>query len=163
MGFADIMKQVNMSNCGNAARFWQLVYIAQNGAAPETGKECKAQYDRYQGVSEFLPFAKGVSAKSYSFTEGGEEAIMDYTRLMKVVKESNFTRLWGHWFWRLGHFRTRRHSSYQSTTGKTGSNCKRLKCIWIALPNYTDIKNTVTIITSTPPVRRSCPGNDSLE
>lgn len=86
---ADIMKQVNMSNCGTLPDFGNWCTSHKWGST-ETGKECKAQYDRYQGVSEFLPFAKGVSAKSYSFTEGGEEAIMDYTRLMKVVKESNF-------------------------------------------------------------------------
>ena len=31
------------------------------------------EYDRYQGVSELMPFAKAVSAKSHDFDEKGEE------------------------------------------------------------------------------------------
>lgn len=43
------------------------------------------EYDRYQGVSELMPFAKAVSAKSHDFDEKGEESRTDYHRMMRIV------------------------------------------------------------------------------
>lgn len=43
------------------------------------------EYDRYQGVSELMPFAKAVSAKSHDFDEKGEETRTDYHRMMRIV------------------------------------------------------------------------------
>jgi sugar phosphate isomerase/epimerase len=47
-------------------------------------------YDRYQGFAETLPFAQGVSAKSYTFNDQGEEIVIDYSRMLKLVKDSGF-------------------------------------------------------------------------
>lgn len=85
----DIMKQVNLPNCGTLPDFGNWCTSHKWGST-ETGKECTTQYDRYQGVADFLPYAKGVSAKSYSFTETGEESLMDYKRFLKLVKDSSF-------------------------------------------------------------------------
>ena len=52
--------------------------------------ECAEVYDRYQGVADLLPFAKGVSAKSYAFDADGNETRIDYLRLLKLVKVSGF-------------------------------------------------------------------------
>ena len=38
-------------------------------------------------MAELMPFARGVSAKSYDFDEDGNETHMDYLRLMKIAKE----------------------------------------------------------------------------
>lgn len=38
-----------------------------------------------------LPFARGVSAKSYRFNEQGEEEVIDYGRMLKLVRESDFS------------------------------------------------------------------------
>jgi len=37
-----------------------------------------------------MPFAKGVSAKSYDFDEQGNETKIDYRRMMKVVLAANY-------------------------------------------------------------------------
>ena len=37
-----------------------------------------------------LPFAKGVSAKTYDFDSKGEQPLMDYKRLIDIVKASGF-------------------------------------------------------------------------
>jgi len=37
-----------------------------------------------------MPFAKGVSGKSYDFDAEGNEVTIDYYRLMKIVKESGY-------------------------------------------------------------------------
>ncbi len=47
-------------------------------------------YDRYLGVSEMMPFARGVSAKSHDFDEKGEETTKDYRRLMKIVLDAGY-------------------------------------------------------------------------
>jgi sugar phosphate isomerase/epimerase len=48
------------------------------------------EYDRYQGVAEMMPFAKGVSAKSYDFNDAGEETRIDYHRMMKIVHKAGY-------------------------------------------------------------------------
>jgi hypothetical protein len=42
-------------------------------------------YDRYQGVTETMPFAKAVSAKSHDFDSEGNEMKTDYLKMMKIV------------------------------------------------------------------------------
>jgi len=37
-----------------------------------------------------MPFAKGVSAKSYEFDENGDETKIDYYRMMQIVKDAGF-------------------------------------------------------------------------
>jgi sugar phosphate isomerase/epimerase len=86
---AEIMRQVNMPNVGTLPDFGNWCTSHKWGST-EPGKECTEVYDRYLGVSETLPFAKGVSAKSYVFDEQGEEKVIDYTQMLKMVKESDF-------------------------------------------------------------------------
>ncbi len=47
-------------------------------------------YDRYQGVKELMPYAKGVSAKSNDFDEEGNETNTDYTRMVNIVMEAGY-------------------------------------------------------------------------
>lgn len=49
------------------------------------------EYDRYKGVAEMMPFAKGVSAKSYGFDEEGNEIRTDYYKMLSIVKDAGFT------------------------------------------------------------------------
>ncbi|MBA2562576.1 MAG: sugar phosphate isomerase/epimerase [Chitinophagaceae bacterium] len=84
---ADIMKQVNRSNVGTLPDFGNFCLSHPWGT---TQGECKDIYDRYKGVEEMLPFAKGVSAKSYDFDAKGEQPLMDYKRLLNSVKASGF-------------------------------------------------------------------------
>lgn len=66
----------------------KLVDHARIGALPDfgnfrVGKD--EEYDRYQGVDELMPFAKGVSAKTHDFDERGEEIHTDYHRMLGIV------------------------------------------------------------------------------
>jgi sugar phosphate isomerase/epimerase len=47
-------------------------------------------YDRYKGVKEMMPFAKGVSAKSHDFNDKGEEIHTDYTKMMSIVLDAGY-------------------------------------------------------------------------
>lgn len=48
------------------------------------------QYDRYQGVTELMPYAKAVSAKSHDFGPDGAELNTDYARMLGIVKEAGY-------------------------------------------------------------------------
>jgi sugar phosphate isomerase/epimerase len=61
----------------------KLVDRANVGTLPDFGNF--QDYDRYQGVEELLPFAKGVSAKSHAFDAEGNETKTDYRRMLKLV------------------------------------------------------------------------------
>ncbi|MBL9032849.1 MAG: sugar phosphate isomerase/epimerase [Phycisphaerae bacterium] len=47
-------------------------------------------YDRYRGTAELMPFARGVSAKSYDFRADGEEVSLDYRRLLGIVVAAGY-------------------------------------------------------------------------
>ncbi len=85
---AEVMKQVNRSNVGTLPDFGNFCLSEDWGT---TQGDCKDYYDRYKGVKEMLPFAKGVSAKTYDFDSNGEQPKMDYKRLMDIVKASGFS------------------------------------------------------------------------
>lgn len=68
-----VMKLVNHSRCGTLPDFGNFY-----------------EYDRYQGVTDMMPYAKAVSAKSHDFDEKGEETTKDYRRLLKIVLAANF-------------------------------------------------------------------------
>lgn len=70
---AEIMKEVNKPNCGTL---------------PDLGNFY--EYDRYTGVKELMPYAKGVSGKTRDFDENGNETVIDYERMMKIISESGY-------------------------------------------------------------------------
>lgn len=59
------------------------------GSLPDFGNFY--EYDRYQGVKELMPFAKGVSAKSLAFDENGDETTIDYRKMLRIVKDAGYT------------------------------------------------------------------------
>jgi sugar phosphate isomerase/epimerase len=81
---ANVMKTVGNPNCGTLPDFGNFCM--------ERSKEgCAKEYDRYKGVSEMMPFAKGVSAKSNVFDADGNEKNMDYRKLLQIVKDAGYT------------------------------------------------------------------------
>ena len=84
-----VMKEVNMANCGTLPDFGNFC-IRREGGAQWEGK-CIEDYDRYKGVEELLPYAKGVSAKSYDFDDQGNETTIDFSRMMGIIKNSNYS------------------------------------------------------------------------
>jgi len=84
---AGIIKEVNMPNFGAFPDFGNWCLSAKWGT---TQGECDKIYDRYQGVAELLPYAKAVSAKSYNFNELGEDTKIDYYKMLKIVKNSDY-------------------------------------------------------------------------
>jgi hypothetical protein len=72
------MEQVNLPNIGTLPDFGN--FNIGRGQA----------YDRYLGVTELMPFAKGVSAKSYAFDAAGNETTIDYRRMLTIVRDAGY-------------------------------------------------------------------------
>lgn len=86
---AGVMKEVGMTNCGTLPDFGNFCIKRENGDMWES--KCIEEYDRYQGVTEMMPFAKGVSAKAHEFDAQGNCIDTDYTRMLTVVKNAGYT------------------------------------------------------------------------
>jgi sugar phosphate isomerase/epimerase len=84
---ADVMKKINKPNVGTLPDFGNFCITHPWGTTQEG---CENQYDIYKGIEEMLPFAKGVSAKTYDFDDEGEQPRMDYKKLLAIVKASGF-------------------------------------------------------------------------
>ena len=86
---ASVMEKVNMENCGTLPDFGNFCVKREDGSY--YASKCLVEYDIYQGVTELMPYAKAVSAKSYNFDENGDETKIDYHRMLQIVKESGYT------------------------------------------------------------------------
>jgi sugar phosphate isomerase/epimerase len=75
---AGVIKDVGLKNCGTLPDFG-------NFRISDT-----EVYDCYQGVTELMPYAKGVSAKSHAFDKDGNEAAIDYFKMMKIVLDAGY-------------------------------------------------------------------------
>ncbi|UUO04521.1 sugar phosphate isomerase/epimerase [Blastopirellula sp. J2-11] len=75
---ASLIRQIDLPNCGTLPDFGNF------NITPEQ------TYDRYRGIQELMPYAKGVSAKSYNFNDNGEETSIDYPRMMDIVLSSGY-------------------------------------------------------------------------
>ncbi len=80
---SGVMASVNMDNVGTLPDFG-------NFCMERTPDGCANEYDRYKGIEELMPYAKGVSAKTNAFDAEGNETASDYLRIMKIVKASGF-------------------------------------------------------------------------
>lgn len=83
-----VMKEVNMETVGVLPDFGNFCVKREGGE--RWGAPCVLEYDTYKGIEEMMPYAKGVSAKSYNFDENGNETKLDYQRIMQIVADSGF-------------------------------------------------------------------------
>ncbi len=86
---SSVIKSVNMSNCGILPDFGNFCTRREKGDMWES--PCLEWYDRYKGVEEMMPYAKGVSAKSYTFDETGNCREVDFERMLRIVKAAGYT------------------------------------------------------------------------
>lgn len=86
---AQVMTEVGMDNCGTLVDFGNFCVRRENGERWDG--PCVQEYDRYQGIEELMPYAQGVSAKSYEFDAEGNEVTMDFPKILNIVKDSGFS------------------------------------------------------------------------
>lgn len=70
----QLMKKVNLSNFGTLPDF---------GNFPR-------ETDKYDAVARLMPYAKGVSVKTYDFGPDGKESMIDIERMMKIVADAGY-------------------------------------------------------------------------
>ena len=86
---SGVMREVGMPNCGTLPDFGNFCMRREKGDMWES--PCVEWYDRYKGVTELMPFAKGVSAKSHEFDSNGNSKETDYRRMLQIVKSAGYT------------------------------------------------------------------------
>jgi L-ribulose-5-phosphate 3-epimerase len=74
-----LMKAVNRSDFGTLPDF---------GNFPQ--EKGKYTIDIYDAIARMMPYAKGVSAKSYDFDDTGKETKLDFARIMKIVTDAKY-------------------------------------------------------------------------
>lgn len=84
----DIIKKADHPALGTLPDFGNWCLGKEWGSTQN--KDCSEIYDPLRGVSEFLPYARGVSAKSYAFDKAGNETLIDFPRLLGLVKDSGY-------------------------------------------------------------------------
>lgn len=84
-----IIKAVKNPFLGTLPDFGNWCLNAEWGSIQKS-KNCSNVYPPEEGIAEFLPFAKGVSAKSYAFDNEGFDTVIDYPKLLQLVKDSDF-------------------------------------------------------------------------
>lgn len=85
----EVIQAVGMSNCGTLPDFGNFCLRREDGQ--QWNSACLETYNIYQGVSEMMPYAKAVSAKSYDFDLEGNETTIDYNKMLTIVKKAGYT------------------------------------------------------------------------
>ena len=85
---AKVIQEVNHKNCRTMVDFANFCVRREKGDLWES--PCVEWYDKYKGVEELLPYAKGESAKTFDFNDAGEESNSDFTRMLSLVKASPY-------------------------------------------------------------------------
>ena len=85
---AEVIKNVNLDNCGTLPDFGNFCIKRKNGSLYDG--PCDIEYDKYEGMKDLMPYAKAVSAKSYDFDQFGNETTIDFKKMMDIVKEFNY-------------------------------------------------------------------------
>ena len=74
-----LVQQIDHSRCGTLPDFGNFKISEDRN------------YDYLQGVNELLPYAKGVSMKTFGFHEDGLETSLDFPALVKSIVTSGFS------------------------------------------------------------------------
>ncbi|WP_031426536.1 sugar phosphate isomerase/epimerase family protein [Flavimarina sp. Hel_I_48] len=80
----EVINKVNLDNCGTLPDFGNFcIESSEDG--------CAEEYPRYKGIEEMMPKAMAISAKTYAFTDSGEEKDMDYMKIMQTIKDAGYS------------------------------------------------------------------------
>ncbi|CAL66000.1 sugar phosphate isomerase/epimerase family protein [Christiangramia forsetii] len=84
----EVIQEVNMENCGTLPDFGNFCLKRERGERWNT--KCVEEFPKYEGVKKMMPYAKAVSAKSYTFDENGNEDLIDYKKMLQIVKNAGY-------------------------------------------------------------------------
>lgn len=75
---AEVIKQVDHKQCGTLPDFGN--FRIKDGES----------YDSYHGIKKLMPWARGVSVKDKVWDDEGNQATLDYERMLKIVLDTGF-------------------------------------------------------------------------
>jgi sugar phosphate isomerase/epimerase len=84
------IKEVNMANCGTLPDFGNWC-VKRKDTTAKWGECAEVYPNKYKGTKLMMAAAKAVSAKSYDFDENGNETTIDYTKMLQIVKDAEYT------------------------------------------------------------------------
>lgn len=84
----EVIKAVDSPYLGTLPDFGNWCMNVEWGGTKDGS--CTDNYGIYKGVKEFMPYAKGVSAKSYNFNADGSAKDIDYAKMIEVVKSFDY-------------------------------------------------------------------------
>jgi sugar phosphate isomerase/epimerase len=90
---ANVMKEVNLENCGTLPDFGN--FCIEKKDPNNYFSQCIEEYDKYLGMEELMPYAKAVSAKSFDFTNNGEESTIDFKKIIDIVNTFEYDGYYG--------------------------------------------------------------------
>ncbi|SHG22707.1 Sugar phosphate isomerase/epimerase [Microbulbifer donghaiensis] len=70
---AQVLASVDLPNCGSLPDFGNF-----------------GDYDRYLGVRQLMPYARGISAKSFEFDADGNEINTDFVRMLQIIRDAGY-------------------------------------------------------------------------
>jgi len=110
-----LIKSINHKRLGVLPDFGSNNFCVEKPAKKEgellNTNRCINQFDKYLGVKQLLPYAKGISAKSISFDKNGVEENTDFERMIKLIKSSSFE----------GHIAIEYEGGFMNTLAKNSS------------------------------------------
>ena len=110
-----LIKSINHKRLGVLPDFGSNNFCVEKPAKKEgellNTNRCINQFDKYLGVKQLLPYAKGISAKSISFDKSGAEENTDFERMIKLIKSSSFE----------GHIAIEYEGGFMNTVKKNSS------------------------------------------
>jgi sugar phosphate isomerase/epimerase len=96
---ADVMKKVNHKRAGVLPDFGNFCVKRTKPATQDIAgymaTVCVEEYDKYKGIEELMPYAKGVSAKTHKFDANGNETEIDFVRVFDIIRKSGFRGIVG--------------------------------------------------------------------
>jgi sugar phosphate isomerase/epimerase len=85
----QVIQKVNDPNVGTLPDYSN--FCIEYEGSQMWGTNCLKSFDKYMGVQLMMPYAKGVSAKSFDFGEMGYERSIDYTKMMEIIFNAGFS------------------------------------------------------------------------
>ena len=90
---SEVIENAKLNNIGSLPDFGNFCIRSGPKKLSDWGSlnGCAVEYDKYKGVSELLPYARSVSAKSINFNDEGDCIEIDFYKMMSIVKKSNYS------------------------------------------------------------------------
>ncbi|TLV03845.1 sugar phosphate isomerase/epimerase family protein [Dyadobacter luticola] len=90
-----VMKQLPAKNKGLLPDFGNFCAERSKPATMDLkgimATTCVKEHEKYEGVKKMMPYAKGISAKTHSFDDKGNDKETDFIKMFNIIKASGWS------------------------------------------------------------------------